>query len=374
MLLSTLSAHDLGYIGPLEFSLRLRDSFDSMDSLERVRGHFLNWYDTRSFAPLPPRYISTVDSGNLAACLMTLRQGCNEMGQTHVINWQGLRDTLDMLSVTLTQGRLGPAADSLQAAIHSLQTLVGKLNDPSQFTPALLMQLFKAGQAELEAMLWEAVQQTDEETAPDVLRKLSIWIDRVRHQLRRIRIDIQVLAPWLLVMAEMPRPKHLDTNAELATAWKALQDNLPQHPRLGEIPDICRRASNIIEELTSFLDQDDLAVFEWCDALAYDLGSAGRNCASLLNNFSTLAARSEDFFQAMPFGFLYDPQRHVFHIGYNVESGRLDSNYYDLMASEARIASLVAIARGDVPQNHWLHVRISHAQPVHGELSEHAYG
>ncbi len=50
------------------------------------------------------------------------------------------------------------------------------------------------------------------------------------------------------------------------------------------------------------------------------------------------------------------PQRHVFHIGYNVESGRLDSNYYDLMASEARIASLVAIARGDVPQNHWLHL------------------
>ena len=58
----------------------------------------------------------------------------------------------------------------------------------------------------------------------------------------------------------------------------------------------------------------------------------------------------------MPFGFLYDPRRHVFHIGYNVESGRLDSNYYDLMASEARIASLVAIARGDVPLDHWLHL------------------
>ncbi len=107
MLLSTLSAHDLGYIGPLELSLRLRNSFDSMDSLERVRGHFLNWYDTRSFAPLPPRYISTVDSGNLAACLIALRQGCNEMSQTEVVNWQGLQDTLDMLSVTLVQGHLG---------------------------------------------------------------------------------------------------------------------------------------------------------------------------------------------------------------------------------------------------------------------------
>ena len=356
MLLSTLSAHDLGYIGPLELSLRLRDSFDSMDALERVRGHFLNWYDTRSFAPLPPRYISTVDSGNLVACLMGLRQGCYGLNQTEVVNWQGLRDTLDMLSVTLAQGRLGPAADTLQAAIDSLQALVQKLNDRSQFTPALLLELFKEGQAELEAMLWEAVQQTDEETAPDTLRKLSIWIDRVRHQLRRIRIDIQVLAPWLLVMGEMPRPAQIDSNAELSSAWQALQANLPLHPTLGEIPDICKRATNIIEELTGFLDQDDLAVFEWCDALAYDLESARKNCASLLENYSVLASRAESYVQSMPFGFLYDSQRHVFHIGYNVESGRLDSNYYDLMASEARIASLVAIARGDVPQNHWLYL------------------
>lgn len=355
-LLSTLSAHDMGYIGPLELSLRLRDSFDSMDALERVRGHFLNWYDTRSFAPLPPRYISTVDSGNLAACLMALRQGCFELGKTEMVNWQGLQDTLEMLSVTLVQGRLGPAANTFQAAIDAMQTLVKKLNDRTQFTPALLMELFKEGQTELEAMLWEAVQQTDEETAPDTLRKLSIWIDRVRHQLRRIRIDIQVLAPWLLVMAEIPRPAQIDSNSELSSAWQALQANLPLHPRLGEIPDICKRATNIIEELTGFLDQDDLAVFEWCDALAYDLESARRNCISLLNNFSVLASRAESYVQNMPFGFLYDSQRHVFHIGYNVESGRLDSNYYDLMASEARIASLVAIARGDVPQNHWLHL------------------
>ena len=356
MLLSTLSAHDLGYIGPLELSLRLRDSFDSMDGMERVRGHFLNWYDTRSFAPLPPRYISTVDSGNLAACLMTLRQGCYEMSRTEVVKWQGLQDTLDMLSATLLQGHLGHAANDLQAAIDSLQLLTRKLSDRDQFTPDLLMQLFKEGQAELEAMLWEAVQQTDEETAPETLRRLSIWIDRVRHQLRRIRIDIQVLAPWLLVMPNRPRPAHTDTNQELASAWQALQANLPLHPRLGDIPDICRRARNIIEELTGFLHPDDREVFEWCDALAYDLGSAQKNAASLLNNFSILASRAEEYFQSMPFGFLYDPQRHVFHIGYNVESGRLDPNYYDLMASEARIASLVAIARGDVPQDHWLHL------------------
>src|ERR687883_409802 len=98
-------------------------------------------------------------------------------------------------------------------------------------------------------MLWEAVQQTDEEAAPDTLRTLSTWIDRVRHQLRRIRIDIQVLVPWLLDLAESPRPARLETNPELASAGGALHANLPLPPRLGEIPGICQRAGNILEEI-----------------------------------------------------------------------------------------------------------------------------
>ena len=230
------------------------------------------------------------------------------------------------------------------------------LNDRSRFTPALLMQLFKEGQAELEAMLWEAVQQTDEEIAPDTLGKLPTWIDRVRHQLRRIRIDIQVLAPWLLALAEMPIPSQLDSRPELASAWQALQENLLLHPRLGEIPDICKRASNIIEELADFLDRDDIAVFEWCDALTYDLESARKNAASLLDNYSVLASRAESFFQAMNFNFLLNTDLKVFHIGFNVDTQRLDAYNYELLASESQITSLVAIAKGDVPQRHWLHL------------------
>ncbi|HSL42234.1 MAG TPA: glucoamylase family protein [Anaerolineales bacterium] len=356
MLLSTLSAHDMGYIGPLELSLRLRDSLDSMDGLERVRGHFLNWYDTRSFAPLPPRYISTVDSGNLAASLIALRQGCYEMNRTRIVNWEGLLDTLGMLTVSLAQARLGNASDDLQGAITSLEKHIKALNDHGQFSPALLKELFREDQVKLETLLWEAIQNSSEEYAPEVARQLSVWIDRVRHQLRRIRIDIQVLAPWLLAMAEMPLPDRLDTRPGLAAAWQSLQENLSPRPTLGEVPDLCHRAENLIEEITGFLEEDDLDVFEWCDALAYDLGAARRNAESLLDNYSTLAEKCEGFIQAMRFGFLYNPRRHVFHIGYNVESGRLDPNYYDLMASEARIASLVAIALGDVPQNHWLHL------------------
>ena len=357
MLLSTLSAHDMGYIGPLEFSLRIRDSFDSMDSLERVRGHFLNWYDTRTFAPLPPRYISTVDSGNLSASLIVLREGCLEMPQSPLVHWGGLLDTLNLLSYTLEQVGLGDAANELISTIDSLRVQAESLNDPDQFSANLLMKLFQDSSAELENMLWEAVQNSEGEIAPDELRSLSIWINRVRYQLKHLRIDLQVLAPWLLVLADMPRPSERpDTNPELVSAWADLQAALILQPKLGEIPDICKRAGSILAQIINSLDERYQATLDWCNSLAYDLESARNNSASLLEDYFALASRAESYFQAMSFSFLFDSQRRVFHIGYNVESGRLDPNYYDLLASEARIASLIAIARGDISQSHWLYL------------------
>ncbi len=67
--------HDFGYVSRLRLIERLEAAFDSLDRLERYRGHLYNWYDTRTLAPLQPRYVSTVDSGNFAGHLLTLRQG-----------------------------------------------------------------------------------------------------------------------------------------------------------------------------------------------------------------------------------------------------------------------------------------------------------
>ena len=61
----------------------------------------------------------------------------------------------------------------------------------------------------------------------------------------------------------------------------------------------------------------------------------------------------------MDFTFLFDRERKLFSIGYNLADGRLDPGYYDLLASEARLASFIAIARGDVPASHWF--RLSRA-------------
>ena len=74
-LLANLSAYDFGYISAGQLIERTQNTFQTMERLERNRGHFYNWYDTQSLQPLLPVFISTVDSGNLAGHLLTLRPG-----------------------------------------------------------------------------------------------------------------------------------------------------------------------------------------------------------------------------------------------------------------------------------------------------------
>src|SRR5207302_637872 len=112
-LLSCLAAHDLGYLGLSALTDRLEKTFDTFDHLERFRGHFLNWYDTVTLKPLPPAYVSTVDSGNLMGCLLTLEQALDEKVREPVLGAAlaaGLADTLGLVGEALHD--LTPAPSS----------------------------------------------------------------------------------------------------------------------------------------------------------------------------------------------------------------------------------------------------------------------
>ncbi|MEK7801703.1 MAG: cyclic beta 1-2 glucan synthetase, partial [Pseudomonadota bacterium] len=99
-LLANLTAYDFGYISVGQFIHRTENTIQTMTKLERYRGHFYNWYDTISLVPLEPRYISTVDSGNLSAHLLTLRAGLTALSDQPLVNprlFEGLLDTLQIL-------------------------------------------------------------------------------------------------------------------------------------------------------------------------------------------------------------------------------------------------------------------------------------
>ena len=361
LLLSTLAAYDLGYIGPQELAQRLENTFDGMDKLEQVRDHWLNWYDTRTLAPLPPRYISTVDSANLAACLLTLKQGCYEQGDNPVIHWDGLVDTLEVLIQTLYESKLGSVTDKLHAAIQRMCEQARFLRQASQCDPKVLKALFDEDREAMETLLVNLVETSAErlDVTPAAWQRLMTWIDRARYHIASIQCEIQDLCPWTLAMANAPEilsslPE--SGRDDLTIAWMNLRSTFSFHPPLKDIPDICATALQRLEQVQCQLSDTQEGAIAWCKTLAGNLQNSRWIAQTLLTTFLGLAQRAEMYFSRMDFGFLFDPQRQVFHIGFNVESGHFDPNYYDLLASEARMAGVLAIARGDVPQSHWLHL------------------
>ena len=366
LLLSTLAAYDLGYVSPQELALRLSYTFDGMDGLERVRDHWLNWYDTRTLAPLPPRYISTVDSANLAASLLTLEHGCYEVAENPVIQWDGLVDTLEVLTQTLDEAGLGAVTDELHVAIQHLCDQAKILRQVRQCNPKVLKALFKEDQDEMEQLLVNLVETSAERLgiAPATWQRLLTWIDRTRHHITSLEREMRDLCPWALVMAECPEwllalsesSQDAVSTDNLAAIWNDFHSEFSYRPVLKEIPDLCARSLQKLKHLQSLLPETAEEAIIWCENFANDLQSAKNKAQDLIKEFNTLAQRAETYFKKMDFGFLFNHQRQVFHIGFNVESGRFDPNYYDLLASEARMAGLLAIARGDVPQSHWLYL------------------
>ena len=262
-LLSALAAHDLGYLSTDALLRRLNATLTTLESLERYRGHFLNWYDTASLAPLHPRYVSTVDSGNLAGALIALAQGLlqlEETPQTYTQRLAGLTDTADVLAA--------------------------------------------------------ASSSTDARSGP-----------------REIVTEINRLARAIGVTTQKPL---VDATAiqKLGTQLAGAAATLPPGPET-EIAYWCRAVLESVERLT--VDRSVSA-----------------------DSLRKLAARTSALADAMRFDFLYDRRRRIFSIGYRLADaegpGRLDAAFYDLLASEARLASFVAIAKGDVPQHHWFHL------------------
>ena len=369
-LLTMVAAHDLGYISATDLTVRLRFTFDTLARLQRYRGHFLNWIDTSSLQPLPPSYVSTVDSGNLAACLLTLKHGCLELAQQPVWRWQwweGLLDTIALLTATVTANTETAASaepNQLQDYLQALHERVGAVHSqPTQWLP-LLETLIKVDLPQLDHYLGATIEASAVHLSLEQLQGYRIASERIRYHLYTMEREVTSVLPWPALLA---RPPALFTagNAPpiVVEAWTTLLTALPSQPKWGEVAAICEAGEQALPAFCATLDAmaaaDDplvTAARAWCDELATRLRTAKAAASALLNNAATLAAEADKLVLEMDFRFLYHPQRKVFHIGYNLDNGRLDNSYYDLIASEARIASLLAIAKHDVPQEHWLHL------------------
>jgi len=389
LLLSTLSAYELGYIGPMDLALRLRAAFETLGELERHRGHFLNWYDTRTLKPLMPRYVSTVDSGNLAACLLALRQGLRAISDgpngvegseatpddkegseaTPVLRWQrwrGLLDTLDVLAQVLEALDVDGFEKQRAALLSHLfsigrttkvrhQQVLAARDAPERWFD-LLDQLLDEDWPELERLLIALVEAAGSDLDVASLRDLRLWSEKVRHHLLSMQNELGLLLPWRRSLAQVPALLQ-EPPSEITRAWLTLKDILGPIPPLDGIAQVRRTAQEPLQRLKRMLDeraeadnveQADLVqkARDWCEQLAKNLDSAQGTARSLLIGLRDLGDQAKAILDAMDFRFLFDARRQVFHIGYDLHSGDLSANYYDLLASDHYSS------RGAIPMAH----------------------
>ena len=334
-LLSTASARDLGWIGTLDMVDRLGATLVTMAELERFRGHFYNWYDARSLKPLEPRYVSSVDSGNLAGHLSVLAVAASERPRRPLIGVEarrGIEAALALLNESSAAANApSPAAAELRAAVGALR---GLLADEPATTVDWAVRL--------SALAAAARNLSDQARALDTTasREALVWADAAQATIASHRRDLDHLAPWIEELDDLRRL----LSAESRTAMRAVARLLGPPPALEQLPGLARVAASELEGLAE----------RWSlDRLLDALGRSALAGEALLERLEAAARVAHDLFEAMDFAFLFDEPRKLFAIGYRVADGSLDEGRYDLLASEARLTSFVAIARGAVPATHW---------------------
>ncbi len=274
-LLSTAAARELGWIGLVQAVEKIESTFASIQKLEKFRGHLYNWYDTESLTPLEPRYVSSVDSGNLAGHLIALANCLEAWG----------------LEAEAAAERSLGIDDILEILVEEAKKLPKNKSVLNPMRKGLLQQI--------EAM------------------KVTLQKARTQPELFAIR----------LIEHSLLANKIFSTAARLAAETS------------GRSKDSIIHWSNVLRSTIDNQFQD----------VSLNLSQI----ADFKQRLASLAASARTLAYGMEFGFLYDEQRSLLTIGYRVNERMQDESCYDMLASEARLASFFAISKGDLPTRHW---------------------
>ena len=320
-LLANVSAYDFGYIATARLLERTGQTLGTMQKLERYEGHFYNWYDTRTLQPLAPLYVSSVDSGNLAGYLLVLKSALLALVNDPIMQPQlsaGIRDSVRLLvdsSTAISRDlltRIETQLDSLEQHCHELA----------------------ASHENLQALvltLTDIAGSLDSGASSETQR----WVEAALRQAQAALDDLNFLAPWIGSPAlphesrALARPSNVPTLRELAALdgeWHVAFDRA--HANEGDTASA---------HLTAFRAA---------------VGSAAERARVRIALIERLALEAEEL-SHLEYDFLFDDERDLLAIGYNVADRRRDATFYDLLASEARFSVFVGISQQKLPQESW---------------------
>lgn len=324
-LLAVMNAYDFNYITCDTLVDKLLATIHQLKNLERHEGHFLNWYNIQTLEPLYPRYVSTVDSGNLLACFWTLREGIDEIISSSIIPLDALSGIQDTYEILLD-------------------------SDKSRIIQEAPLPLSSAGAEDIPhfiARVRDSLKRIEELPVENVD---AYWLKQIEEQLNEWNSIFTRYFGWVEILTSLST-EQLKTINPLAPQWK--DQALSWQPSLEMLAH--RNLPSAFDKLIGAAQKGDLPneMKAWGKKLEEALSKAQWLAGEKIGLAVEIIREIDGFSQEMNLKFLYNSERKLFSIGYNVDDRKLDSSYYDLLASEARIASLVAIAKEDVPLEHW---------------------
>jgi cyclic beta-1,2-glucan glucanotransferase len=333
LLNARLAAWDLGFLTLPELVEATEKTFETVRRMPTFHGSLYNWYDNHTLAPVSPRFVSSVDNGNLVCCLWTLKQGFLEARRAPLFQpalWQGLHDHLAMLEESLEQQKredgLGPAIREMKQAAEDLARSAAPLGAvPDLLNRAVFLQEgLSHCPMEGDAQPWA--------------RELSARLDNIRKMFR-------TFAPWLL--------PEFATDTRLSSVQNVVSlEDLSLETARAVFASLKKTLHRMTRRAMKARVIDPAI-----DSLMLLLSDAECSCQDLSRRLALLEAESSRLASAQDFTLLYDTERKLLSIGYDAERLCLHDCHYDLLASEARAATFVGVAKGDIPQESWFQMK-----------------
>ncbi|AKN32806.1 NdvB [Clostridium carboxidivorans P7] len=320
-LTSNIVAYDLGYIGILEFQQRMDKIVSNMESLEKFKGHFYNWYDTKTKNPLHPKYISTVDSGNLIGYIWLTDESINEY----------------MSNFSIRKHVISAFNDNLKLANQEIKHSVNIEN----FYMDLIHEF---NNKDFNILSWKNTLCKIRDKSIEI-EKIDgcanlYWNNKLKHSISKSLKEIETFFPWVDMLVRVPEKVEFLEQKLIDLVEKTPIQNLPK-----EIEFIQYKLNKLLPKLQN--DQ------QWIKQINSMLGAGSNEIKNVIKKLKGLKERLNSISENTDFRMLYDEKRQLFSIGYDIEKDNISNCYYDLLASEARQASFISIAKGDIEQGHW---------------------
>ena len=366
-LVSALVAQRLGFIGVSSLLELWEKNLHSWLGLEQLHGHHFNWYETARLATLQPRYVSTVDSGNLAACYLTLCHGIPELGESPLLDRRlldGVRGSLQWLNhyasaaQNAVRGQHPHPSTADTEVFKKLASITAHahLSLPENLDTFSRIDEFNEALRQTISNLASMMEQLDLESGA---ANLAAQSRIVAARFEGICRDTAELMPWLATLVAIEN----EAPSELSWVLKTLTPEIPLRS-LAQLSSLFEAQFE-----AQFKGLNEGAAMERKELPLRFKEEVQRSTAVAQDRWQRLmsiAHQCEAAALKMDFRFLYSKRRKLFSIGFNADEGRLDRSHYDLLCSECRIASYLAIAKGDVETEHWFRLGRQAAE-FHGQ-------